>query len=374
MKILDDSLDHRPLVVAIVPYAGPVTGGAQADLHIVEQIRRLGWEVELVPLLLGPKNESSWFPWRNMTFGFSMMWRYRHVAAGTIFLEDQALSGVLGVFNEFAHTRLRARVVVITYHLRFNLWRHPIRRFVRRLIEGTVVRRADLVVVSSVFTRREVEALGIDGRRIKVIALGSRPSAPKHTSSASSSEDRVVRLLTVGTVEPRKGLEYLLRALSLLPDCSWHLDLVGSFDPEHHVFLEELARSLHISDRVQFHGRVADSVLEEFLVRAHVYVSPSLGEGFGLAVLDAMDRGLPVVATEAGALPELVENEKTGLLVPPRNPSALAAALRRTIVDRELRRRLGQAAEDAVRNRYSWEETGRQMEAALVALCRVQTP
>lgn len=374
MKILNDSLDHRPLVIAIVPYAGPVTGGAQADLHIVEQLRRLGWEVELVPLLLGPKNESSWFPWRNMTFGFSTMWRYRHVAAGTIFLEDQALSGVLGVFNEFAHRRLRARVVVITYHLRFNLWRHPIRRFVRRLIEGTVVRRADLIVVSSQNTRREVEALGIDNRRIKVIALGSRPSAPKHTSPVSSSEDRVVRLLTVGTVEPRKGLEYLLRALGLLPDCSWHLDLVGSFDQEHHVLLEELARSLHISDRVRFHGRVADSVLEEFLVRAHVYVSPSLGEGFGLAVLDAMDRGLPVVATEAGALPELIENEKTGLLVPPRNPSALAAALRRTIVDRELRRRLGQAAENAVRNRYSWEETGRQMEAALVALCRVQTP
>jgi glycosyltransferase involved in cell wall biosynthesis len=365
------ALSVRPPIFAIIPCPDPITGGVQADLKIVEQLRARGWTVDIVYFADGRNAAPRFNSWDQLAFNVRLIRRFRGEPPGFIVLEDQALSSAVAVFNYFVQKRRRARVALLTYHLVFNLWRNPIRRFTRRLIEGSVARGVDLTIVSSQSTRREVEALGVSAERIKVVRLGPRSLSHGPASPSVPDDERIVRLLSVGTVEPRKGLEYLLRALSELSDCSWQLDLLGDFDAQHHAFLEKLARSIHVADRVRFHGRVVDSVLEDFMSRAHVYVSPSLGEGFGLAVLEAMERGLPVVATQAGALPELVQNERTGLLVPPRNPSALAAALRRTIVDPDLRQRLGQSAQDAVKDRYSWEETGIQVEAALVALCDV---
>jgi glycosyltransferase involved in cell wall biosynthesis len=235
-------------------------------------------------------------------------------------------------------------------------------------VEGTVVRGADVVIASSQSTRRELLDLGIRDNRVVVVPLGLRSSAIDRGPTRSERMDGALRLLSVGTVEPRKGLDYLLRALGQLPGDSWQLDIVGGFDAAHHVALVDLTRSLGISDRVHFHGRVSDEELEAFMGEAEVYISPSLGEGFGLAVLEAMDRALPVVVTGAGALPELVEHERTGLVVPPEDVPALVDALRRVMTDSDLRRRLGRAAAAEVNGRYTWEQTGKHIDSVLSRL------
>jgi glycosyltransferase involved in cell wall biosynthesis len=367
-KRLSPHSTRRP-IVAIVPCREPLTGGVQADLKILEELRVRGWDIATVHMEEAPGKVPRYRVLDQIQFNLRLIRRFWNSAPGFIVLEDQGLSGAVAVFNLFARTRMRAPIVVVTYHLVFNLWRHPLRRFVRRVIEGTVARSADLVIASSRSTQEELEDLGVATRNIRLISLGLTRRAQRerrvdHPQAASS-----VRLLTIGTVEPRKGLKYLIEALGQLRTLPWTLDVVGGLQEPYQTRLTNLACSLHINERIRFHGRRNDEDVADLLAAADIYASPSLGEGFGLAVLEAMERGLPVVATEAGALSELIENERTGLLVPPRDPAALAAALRRTMVDPELRKRLGQSAREAVQGRFSWEETGRQVESVLMGLC-----
>jgi glycosyltransferase involved in cell wall biosynthesis len=95
--------------------------------------------------------------------------------------------------------------------------------------------------------------------------------------------------------------------------------------------------------------------LERLYARAAVVACPSRREGFGVACAEAMAHGRPVVASAVGGLLDLVMDGETGLLVPPRDPAALRAALERLLGDRELRLRLGAAGRERVRERFSWE-------------------
>ncbi|HEY8766559.1 MAG TPA: glycosyltransferase family 4 protein [Dehalococcoidia bacterium] len=355
-------------IYAIIPCAEPITGGVYADLKIVEQLRARGWTVE--PIFFGTDDgvASRYRPWDQLKFNFRLMRRLHHAPSGFILLEDQALSSAVGLANCYARRFRGARIGLVTYHLVFNVWRNPVRRYLRRLVEGAVARSADIVLASSESTRSELLRLGVREARLTVLRLGLRSVGTDKRPARSKRSDDCARLLTVGTVEPRKGLRYLLQALGQLSGCRWKLDIVGGFDPEHRAYLTDLAGSLGIAKDVHFRGRVSDDDLARFMKDADVYVSPSLAEGFGLAVLEAMSTGLPVIVAASGALPELVDHERTGLIVPPADAPAMADAVRRLLDDRSLRSKLGLAAAKAVNGQYTWEETGNQVEAALVRL------
>ncbi|MBV9280097.1 MAG: glycosyltransferase family 4 protein, partial [Chloroflexi bacterium] len=104
------------------------------------------------------------------------------------------------------------------------------------------------------------------------------------------------------------------------------------------------------------------------LAAADMYVSPSRWEGFGLAVVEAMAAGLPVVAVAAGAVTELIDSGRTGVLVPPGDIPALGRALRDLMGDEDARSALGRAAEAEARARFSWQKTARSLDDALSAL------
>jgi glycosyltransferase involved in cell wall biosynthesis len=150
------------------------------------------------------------------------------------------------------------------------------------------------------------------------------------------------RLLFLGRVGVRKGVADLLQALAspVLAAHSWHIDLAGDGDIEAYA---DRARALGLQDRVRFHGWTDPAPL---LARADILVLPSRNEGLPVAIIEAMAHGLPVVATPVGAIEEAVRHEQTGLIVPPRNPGALAAALARLIADPALRHRLGAAGRE----------------------------
>jgi glycogen(starch) synthase len=103
------------------------------------------------------------------------------------------------------------------------------------------------------------------------------------------------------------------------------------------------------------HGFVPHDDLQRLYARAAVVVCPSRREGFGVACLEAMAHGRPVVATSVGGLLDLVVDGETGIVVPPRDPAALRSALERLLADPDLRRRLGTAGRDRARTLFSWE-------------------
>lgn len=163
----------------------------------------------------------------------------------------------------------------------------------------------------------------------------------------------------VGRLEPSKGQDVLLKAFAEFyhdyPGV--HVLIVGEPPPDGNGYcqkLESLASQLKISDRVHFLG--FQSEVTPIYCISDVCVLPSHKESFGLVLLEAMASGVPVVATDAGGVPEIVEDEVNGLLVPPDDVAALSQALVRLIQSPELRRRLAENGSRVVREKFSLEK------------------
>jgi glycosyltransferase involved in cell wall biosynthesis len=165
----------------------------------------------------------------------------------------------------------------------------------------------------------------------------------------------VIRLLYVGFVRPEKGLEYLLEAVSRLKmDRPWELVVVGRdarWYPEYGTRLDELADKLGVREHVRWHGYVPyGPELFGYLRRADVFVFPTLSEGTPRVLVEARANSLPVVSTNVGGIPTSVTNGVDGLLVPPRDASALARAVERILGDGPLRRLLIRNGLQSARN------------------------
>jgi len=160
---------------------------------------------------------------------------------------------------------------------------------------------------------------------------------------------------------PIKGIVYLIRALGLLRRelSSVRLEIAGA-GPDHAALQQEV-RSLGLHDIVAFVGWQPD--IWPWLERWDIFVQPSVAEGFGMAALEAMAAGLPVVASSAGGLPELIEDGRTGYVVPPADPTTLAARLRHLVLHADLRDAMGAAGRARVRQHFSPERMAAEMSA-----------
>jgi glycosyltransferase involved in cell wall biosynthesis len=175
-----------------------------------------------------------------------------------------------------------------------------------------------------------------------------------HRGQVRGQRRDVGQQLVVGAacrLVPIKGVVYLIRALALIHEDlpAVRLEIAGA-GPERQS-LEQEAHRLGLRDAVEFVGWQRD--IWPCLARWDVFAQPSLAEGFGMAALEAMTAGLPVVGTLAGGLPELIEDGCTGYVVPPADVTALAARLRDLLVDADLRRAMGTAAHARVRQQFS---------------------
>ena len=135
-------------------------------------------------------------------------------------------------------------------------------------------------------------------------------------------------IVYAGVLIPRKGVHHLLNAFARLGHPSAQLHLVGHAENTDYAdSLKQQAQSLGISDRVQFCGAVTQSELADFFAGARVMVLPSLSEGLGRVVVEAMLLGTPVIGSRVGGIPDMIQDGKNGLLVAPGNEAALTAAL-----------------------------------------------
>ncbi len=185
----------------------------------------------------------------------------------------------------------------------------------------TARRLAGVLTSSQASGRAIARDFGVPKRRIHDVRNGVELTE-RPTRRARSARPE---LLFVGRCgDPNKGLEFLLEALALLPhDVGLRvLDYFPAFTP-----LEKTLRALHLEERVRFTGKVSSAELEAAYRSASAVVLPSLFEGFGLPAIEALAAGTPVVASHAGALPEVIADAGAGTLVPPRDPAALAKAI-----------------------------------------------
>ncbi|MEP7090556.1 MAG: glycosyltransferase family 4 protein [Nocardioidaceae bacterium] len=245
-----------------------------------------------------------------------------------------------------------------------------------RVADGDAVRSrecatlaaAAAVVATSLWSRRWLlEHYALDPARVRVAVPGV-DGADLAPGTPSGGE-----LLCVAAVTPDKGHDVLLAALAQITDLRWRCACVGSLtrDPGLVERLLGRARDLGIADRVTFGGPRVGAELQASYAAADVLVLATRAESYGMVVSEALARGLPVVAAAVGGLPEalgrLPDGSLPGELVPPEDPGAMAAALRRWLEDAALRRSWRLSAQWRRETLPDWAETSDRVSQALWA-------
>ena len=242
--------------------------------------------------------------------------------------------------------------------------RRPVVAHVRQEIEPEKVRRyslesADGLIAISKTVEQALIAGGVARQSVRTIYSGL-PLPKEVPISDRAAMCRALGLsveaLLLGTVAnlfPRKGYDVMLRALPLIirEAPAVHYVMIGTGENAYEQELKSLAARLGIEDRVHFVGFQED--VAPFLSALSLYVHPARMEGFGIAVVEALGAGKAVVATRVGGLPEVVDHERTGLLVAPDDPEELSAAILSLLRDDGRRKAMGERGAQVVRERFT---------------------
>jgi len=235
-----------------------------------------------------------------------------------------------------------------------DVFSFPKKSFLHKHMLTYNLKKADKILSTShvmaketkLYTRKDIEItpFGIDIEQFK----------PMEVQSLFTQEDIVIG--TIKSLEKEYGIEYLIEAFKILSDKYKELPLKllivggGSLDMK----LKQLTKDLNIEDKTIFTGKVSFDDVPKYhnMMTASVFVSNS--ESFGVSVIEASACAKPVVASNVGGLPEVVENGVSGFVVPPRDSEATARAIEKLILDKDLNYKIGQAGRQRVVKLYNW--------------------
>ena len=239
--------------------------------------------------------------------------------------------------------------------------------------ERRVARSCDQVIATCRDEVSELTRMGVSSRQLSVVPCGVDTGSftPDGPAAARGRRDRS-RLLALGRLVERKGVMTAIAALAQLPEA----ELVVAGGPDQRELdgnrdyqaLRAAAERHGVADRVIFTGGVARSAVPALIRSAEVVVCVPWYEPFGIVPLEAMACGVPVVASAVGGLADTVADQRTGLLVPARDPWALARAARELLDDPGKRAAYGAAGVERASQRYSWQRVAAQTEAVYRSL------
>jgi glycosyltransferase involved in cell wall biosynthesis len=326
------------------------SGGNVYDRRVCDGLAEIGWSVH-------EHDVAGHWPWASVSARMALT----DVLAG---LPDRALVLLDGLIASAAPEVVipeaaRLRLVVLL-HMPLG----------EGSLQGRPRERAVLSTVSSVITTSHwtqawlLDHYGLDDR-VHVAPPGADP-APLAAGTTSGGE-----LICVGAVTPAKGYDVLLEALTMASDLRWLCTWVGSLelDPGFIGRLRRRAEQVGVHRRIRLTGPRTAAALDATYADADLLVLPSRAETYGMVVTEALARGIPVVASNVGGVPEALgrapDGTRPGLLVPPGDPTALGAALRLWLEDAGLRESLRSAARERRDELRGWDETATRISRVL---------
>jgi glycosyltransferase involved in cell wall biosynthesis len=298
------------------------TGGYVYDARMVGEMRAAGWRVEVHEL-------AGSFPDTDTMAATSMARALGSIPDDApVVIDGLAGGGLPEVLAPHAH---RLRLVGLVHHPlaeETGLPEASATRFAQSERAALAVCRG--VVVTSPFTRSRLEAYGVPLRLVHVAVPGTEPAEP----ALGPGPGAPPRLLCVGSITQRKGHLVLLEALERVRALPWTCALAGSasLDPAHARLVSRRLQDLGLGERVDFLGELDRDALDEAYRTSSLFVLASHYEGYGMALTEAMARGLPILSTTGGAIPYTVPVE-AGVLVPPGDADAFADALKSLLAD-----------------------------------------
>jgi glycosyltransferase involved in cell wall biosynthesis len=324
------------------------TGGYAYDRRLIAALRALGCEVDVIDLGDG-------FPYPCAATRRGALERLRATPAGRPLVIDGL---ALGVLPEAAKALAQTHPLIALVHhpLALESGISPETAAALAASERAALACVRHVVTTSPSTRRELIADYAVAAKSVTVAL---PGIDTVVASPRPRKDSVT-LLAVGAVVPRKGYDVLIAALATLADLDWRLVIAGDRTRDRamaNVLAAQIA-ALGIGARVSMRGAVGDDELARLHAEADIFVLASRHEGYGMAFAEAINHGLPVVGTRAGAIPETVP-AGAGILVAPDDAPALAAALRIMIAEPDKREAYAATARVAAKQMPRWDATAR---------------
>lgn len=239
-----------------------------------------------------------------------------------------------------------------TYAQQFRYFKKRIYQFLMLLEKIGYIISTKIIAISSTTKKSLVDDYGIPPEKIIVIPVGIDLDEFKPLNDIKKIPSSI---LYVGRLDKRKGVQYLIRAMKhIVKDFpTAKLYIIGNGNLRNS--LEELARREKVNNHVVFLGKVPTNDLIEWYNKAEVFVLPSLFEGFGIVALEAMACGTPVIGTKVPGIVDIIEHEKTGLLVSPKNEKELGENLKQMLSTPKMRRRFVHKSKKRLEKKFEWK-------------------
>ncbi len=226
--------------------------------------------------------------------------------------------------------------------------------FHKKLIEYNLKRADEILSTSDTMA---IETKKYTNKNIKITPFGINLNKFKPMSVDSLFDKDDIVIGTVKALEKTYGVEYLIRAFAVLHKklnkLPLRLLIVGKGTQEE--YLKQLVIDLKIVEQTKFTGKITYDKIPQYHNMCTISIYPSINESFGVSVIESSACEKPVIVSNVGGLPEVVENGVTGIVVPPKNSLELSKAIEKLVLDKELRVQMGKAGRDRVQKMYNWE-------------------
>jgi glycosyltransferase involved in cell wall biosynthesis len=339
----------------VVP--GPIdtrTGGYEYDRRMAAGLRARGHRVDIVEL-------AGRFPTPSDAALEAADRRFAAIADRTTVLVDGLALSAISVVIE-RHARRLRMVALVHMPIGEESGLEPALAARLDAAEYRAVEAASLIVATGERTIESLARSGLPRERLALVEPGTDP-APLARGSRNPS---LVHLVCAATISPGKGHDVLLAALAALPPCGWRLTCAGSLDrhPATAEALRETIRLEQLEDYVSLVGELDRDTLASLYDSADAFVLATHHESYGMAIAEALSRGLPIVSTTTGAIPKLVGDD-AGILVAPGDADAFARALASVVGNPPLRASLAEGARRARQRLPTWDSAAAAMDSVI---------
>lgn len=345
-------------ILIIYPeYKEAITGGQIYDHYLIDRIiSKSDHEVDFLTNDMLCSNSK-------YLYNIIYLQKFNHIRKYDLVLTNSRLYSRLMLL--FLGLRVFSKTKLVSIHHHFNFsGEEGLKKWIHKIWELSFLKISYRTIIPSPYIKHLFQQI-LPYSKFFYIELGIKKTL-LHLPKIENNDNN---LLFVGTIERRKGLDYLINALNILnqKNISFYCNIVGKIiEDDYYTELFSSIKQFGLEEKVAFCGRVEDKQLSEYYNNASCFVFPSLLEGYGMVMLEAMSYGIPVVAFNNSAMPFTVKNEKNGLLVEDKNDKELANAISRIITNTTLKENLSKEA----LNTYSNFRTFTDMDKEIDMLCQ----